>query len=89
MTMGVQIPVISEKPQTACTITEMITKLDSLGNYLCNCTDHSGAKKEHDWVVDQLADLFYTTHKVKTQKVVKRRGQDCGDVDELDDLFTK
>jgi hypothetical protein len=26
---------------------------------------------------------------VKTQKVVKRRGQDCGDVDELDDLFTK
>ena len=42
---------------------------------------HSGAKKAHDWVVDQLADLFRTTHKVKTQQVVKSRGQHCGDVD--------
>ena len=29
----------------------------------------------HDWAVDQLADLFRTTHKVKTQQVVKSRGQ--------------
>jgi hypothetical protein len=32
-------------------------------------------------MVDQLADLFRTTHKVKTQQVVKSRGQHCGDID--------
>ncbi len=31
-------------------------------------------------MVDQIADLFRTTHKVKTQQVVKNRGQYCGDV---------
>jgi hypothetical protein len=31
-------------------------------------------------MVDQLADLFRTTHKVKTQQVVKSRGQLCGDI---------
>jgi hypothetical protein len=30
--------------------------------------------------VDQLADLFRTTHRVKTQQVVKSRGQHCGDI---------
>jgi hypothetical protein len=29
-------------------------------------------------VVDQLADLFRTTHRVKTQQVVKIHGQNCG-----------
>jgi hypothetical protein len=42
---------------------------------------HSGAKKAHDWVVDQIADLFRTTHKVKTQQVARGRGQRCGDID--------
>jgi hypothetical protein len=37
--------------------------------------------KSHDWVVDQLADLFRTTHKVKTQQVVKSRGHHCGDIE--------
>jgi hypothetical protein len=32
-------------------------------------------------MVDQLADLFRTTHKVKTQQVVKSRGQHCGDIE--------
>jgi hypothetical protein len=32
-------------------------------------------------MVDQLADLFCTTHKVKTQQVVKSRGQHCGDIE--------
>jgi hypothetical protein len=32
-------------------------------------------------MVDQLADLFRTTHKVKTQQVVKNRGQHCGDIE--------
>jgi hypothetical protein len=32
-------------------------------------------------MVDQLADLFHTTHKVKTQQVVKNRGHHCGDIE--------
>jgi hypothetical protein len=31
-------------------------------------------------MVDQVTDLFLTTHKVKTQHVVKSRGQYCGDI---------
>ncbi len=45
-------------------------QVDALGDHLCTCTDRSGVKKAHDWVVDQLPDLFHTTHKVKTQQVV-------------------
>ncbi len=50
---------------------------------MCTCTAHSGVKKTHDWVVDQLVDLFRTTHRVKTQQVVKVRGQHCGDIEYL------
>ena len=32
------------------------------------------------WLI-KIADLFRTTHKVKTQPVVKSRGQHCGDVE--------
>ncbi len=32
-------------------------------------------------MVDQLPDLFRTTHRVKTQQVVKRHGQFCGDIE--------
>jgi hypothetical protein len=32
-------------------------------------------------VVNQLADLFRTTHRAKTQFVVKSRGQHCGDIE--------
>jgi hypothetical protein len=32
-------------------------------------------------VVDQLVDLFGTTHKVKTQQVIKNRGHPCGDIE--------
>jgi hypothetical protein len=32
-------------------------------------------------MVDQVADFFRTTHKVKTQQVVKSRGQHCGDIE--------
>jgi hypothetical protein len=45
------------------------------------CTAHSGTKKAHDWTVDQLADLFRTTHRVKTQQVVKIHGHHCGDIE--------
>ncbi len=32
-------------------------------------------------MVDQLADLFRTTHKPKTHQVVKTRGHHCGDIE--------
>jgi hypothetical protein len=38
-------------------------------------------KKTHNWVVDQLPDLFRTTHTVKRQHVTKSRGRHCGDVE--------
>ncbi len=56
-------------------------QVDTLGDHLCTCTTHSGAKKTYDCVVDQLPDLFRTTHKVKTQQVVKNRGHHCGDIE--------
>jgi hypothetical protein len=37
--------------------------------------------QEEDDPKCQIADLFRTTHKVKTQQVVKNRGQNCGEVD--------
>ncbi len=57
--MGVQIPVITEKPLSVCGNTEF--RLNSLGDHLCVCTTHSDVKKVHDWVVDQITDLFHTT----------------------------
>jgi hypothetical protein len=67
--MGSQIPVIVEKPLSTCGCKKF--QLDTHGDHLCTCTAHSGAEKSHDWVVDQLADLFLTTHKVKTQQVAR------------------
>ncbi len=77
--MGAQIPVIAKQPLAVCGCRKF--KVDALGDHLCTCTAHSDAKKAHDWAVDQLADLFRTTHKVKTQQVVKSRGQHCGDIE--------
>ncbi len=66
--MGTQIPVIVEKSLPVCGCRKF--QVDALGDHLCTCTTHSGPKKAHDWVVDQLTDLFRTTHKVKTKQVV-------------------
>ena len=77
--MGAHIPVIAEKPLATCGCRKF--QLDPLGDHLNTCTTHSGAKKAHDWMVDQVADFFRTTHKVKTQHVVKSRGQHCGDIE--------
>jgi hypothetical protein len=79
VSMGAQIPVIPEKPLTTCGCKKF--QLYPLGDHLNTCTTHSGAKKTHDWMVDQISDLFRTTHKVKTQHVVKSRGHHCGDVE--------
>jgi len=77
--MGNQIPVMTENPVAACGCRKF--QIDDLGDHLCTCTTHSGDKKAHDSVVDQLADLFRTTHKVKTQQVVRIRGHHCGDIE--------
>jgi hypothetical protein len=77
--MGAHIPVIAEKPLSACGCKKF--RLDALSDHLCTCTAHSGAKKAHDWAIDQIADLFRTTHKVKTQQVARSRGQQCGDIE--------
>jgi hypothetical protein len=77
--MGAQISVITEKPLAGSGCRKF--KIDALGDHLCTCTTHSGAKKTHDWVVDQLTDLFRTTHRVKTQQVVQTRGHHCGDIE--------
>jgi hypothetical protein len=71
--MDVQIPVIVEELLTGCGCRKF--QIDPLGDHLSTCTTHSGVKKAHDWVVDQLADLFRTTQKAKTQHVVRSRGQ--------------
>ncbi len=77
--IGAQIPLIAEKPFATCGCRKF--QLDPLGDHLNTCTAHSGAKKAHDWMVDQVADLFCTTHKLKTQQVVKSRVQHCGDIE--------
>jgi hypothetical protein len=85
--MDAQIPVIPESPLPVFGCRKF--GIDSLGDHLCTCTTHSGVKKAHDWVVDQFADLFRTTHKVKTQQVVKSRGQHCGDIELVGYLTNK
>ncbi len=77
--MDTQIPVIVEKPLVTCGCRKF--QLDPLGDHLNTCTAHSGAKKAHDWMVDQIADIFRTTQKVKTQQVIKSRGHHCGDIE--------
>jgi hypothetical protein len=66
MIMGTQIPVITEKPLAACGSKKF---QQDTGDHLCTCTVHSGAKKAHDWSVDQIPDLFRTTHKVNPMTI--------------------
>ena len=77
--VGAQILVLAELPLSACGCKKIA--LDVLGDHVSTCTDHSGVKKAHDWAVEQLADLFHTTHRVNTQQVVKSRGQRCDDME--------
>jgi hypothetical protein len=79
VSLGAPIPAIAEKPLAACGCRKF--QIDALGDHLGTCTAHSGAKKAHLWAVDHLADLFRTTHRVKTQQVVKSRGQHCGGIE--------
>ncbi len=71
--VGANIPALSELPLSSCGCRKF--QIDTLGDHLCTCTAHSGAKKAQDWTVDQIADHFRTNPKVKTQQVARSRGQ--------------
>ena len=77
--VGATVPALEELPLSSCAYKKI--DVDALGDHVATCIAHSGAKKAHDWVVDQLADLFHTTHKVKTHQIVRSRGQRCGDIE--------
>ena len=50
-------------------------KLDALGDHVTSCSTHSGTKKTHDWVVEQLADLFCTTMEVTSPRVTRSNNE--------------
>jgi hypothetical protein len=72
-------PALAELSLPACGCKK--SAIDALGDHVSTCTAHSGAKKAQDWAADQIADLFRTTHKVKTQQVARSQGQRCGDIE--------
>jgi hypothetical protein len=74
--VGATVPALAELLLSACGCKKFA--IDSLGDHVATCTAHSGAKKAHDWAADQIADLFRTTHKVKTQQVVRTGVNDVG-----------
>ena len=73
---GAKIPPLAELPLSACGCKKFT--MDALGDHVSTCTAHSGAQKAHDWAVEQLADSFRTTHRVKTQQVARSRVSDVG-----------
>ncbi len=77
--VGANIPALAELRLSACGCRKF--QIDTLWDHLCTCSAHSGAKKADDWAVEQRADLFRTSHKVKTQQVAKSLGQRCGDIE--------
>jgi hypothetical protein len=55
--VGPNVPVLVELPLSASGSRKF--QIDTLGDHLYTCTTHSGVKKDHDWVVDSIADLFF------------------------------
>ena len=62
--VGENIPDLSELPLSGCGCRKFTC--DVLDDHANTCTAHSGNKKAHDWAVEQLVDLFRTTHTAKT-----------------------
>ena len=50
--VGATIAALADLP-SACGCQKFA--IDALGDHVSTCTAHSGAKKAHDWAVDQLA----------------------------------
>ena len=44
-------------PLSACGCKKFV--IDALGDHVSTCTTHLGAKKAHDWTVDQITDLSH------------------------------
>ena len=66
-----------------CVSMEMATRvnLNKWVNKSGEDQDSGGQEISRPWVVDQITDLFRTTHTVKTKQVSKSRGQWCGDIE--------
>ncbi len=75
----VSVHILSRKYHSRFVVTKSLLLM--FVDHVSTCTAHSGVKKDHDWAVDQLTELFHTTHRVKTQQVVKIRGHRCGDIE--------
>jgi hypothetical protein len=72
MPMGTQIPVITEKPLVVCSCRKF--QLDTLGDHLCTCTGHSGAKKVHDGLLTKLLNFSVQHTKRKHNTWLKAVG---------------
>ena len=59
--VGANTPALAELPLSACCCRKF--QIDTLGDHLCTCTAHSGAKKAHDGRLIKIADLFRQTRK--------------------------
>ena len=62
--VGAYIPLLVEEPFSVYGSRKF--QIDTLGDHLCTCTSHSGAKKSHDLSADQIADLFRTQSENET-----------------------
>jgi hypothetical protein len=58
--VGANIPTLTELSFSV--LGDKKFQLDHHGDQLCTCTTHSDVNKAHDWVVDQITDLFRTKH---------------------------
>ena len=65
--VGALIPVVASLPPFLCACKRF--SLVALGDHVSTCTSYSDAKQARDWAVEQLADLFPTTARVKTSNI--------------------
>jgi hypothetical protein len=77
MTMGDQIPVITEEPTCGC----RKFQLDEMGDHFCTCTVIRMPKRlMTGWLINWLTFSTPHWHHTKTQHVTKSRGRHCGDL---------
>jgi len=80
MYVGAQTSAIAKLPPSACGCKKFA--LGALGDHVSTCTAGPlGSQEGPCWAVEQIANLFRTTHEVKTLQVAKSRGQRCGDIE--------
>jgi hypothetical protein len=62
------VPALAELPLSACGCRKF--QIDTLGDHLCTCTGHSGAKKAHDWAAN---DIDRSLNEAAADKIRKYR----------------